>query len=260
MKSMERELEIGREIQMGFLPLNLPTLEGWEIASYFKAAHEVAGDYYDAFKLPDGNLACVVGDVCGKGVGAALYMSLFRTLIRVTSKTDYFYAPTESRGTSDAERLKHVIGFTNNYVAETHGHTSMFSTVFISIVNVKENKLTYINCGNEPALFVRSDGDISLLWPTGPIVGIIPNADFQTGELALNENDLLLVYTDGVTDALDSQEVAFSRQRLVDIVNADRSHCAGLLSNLQLALDEYIGNASQFDDITVLAIMRQASI
>src|SRR5512136_2349738 len=88
LKSLERELDIGREIQMGFLPPTLPVVEGWEIAAYFKSAREVAGDYYDAFILPDGNLACVVGDVCGKGVGAALYMTLFRSLIRATATSD----------------------------------------------------------------------------------------------------------------------------------------------------------------------------
>ena len=84
MRGLERELDIAREIQQGFLPSELPEVDGWEIASFFKAAREVAGDYYDVFVLPDGNLVCVVGDVCGKGVGAALFMTLFRTLIRVT--------------------------------------------------------------------------------------------------------------------------------------------------------------------------------
>ncbi len=90
LKSLEREFDIAREIQQGFLPSELPKVEGWEIAAYFKAAHEVAGDFYDAFLLPDGNLVCVIGDVCGKGVGAALFMTLFRSLIRATSTTDYF--------------------------------------------------------------------------------------------------------------------------------------------------------------------------
>src|SRR4030042_5626379 len=88
LKSLERELDIGREIQMGFLPAQLPGMKGWDIAAYFTSAREVAGDYYDAFLLPDGNLICVIGDVCGKGVGAALYMSLFRSLIRTTSTSD----------------------------------------------------------------------------------------------------------------------------------------------------------------------------
>jgi serine phosphatase RsbU (regulator of sigma subunit) len=254
LKSLERELEIGREIQMGFLPPRLPEVIGWEIGAYFKSAKEVAGDYYDAFVLPDGNLVCVVGDVCGKGVGAALYMSLFRTLIRATSRSNLFYHKTEEHRLTDAERLQHVISYTNNYVAETHGHTSMFSTVFIAIVNRKENRLTYINGGNEPALFVGCDGEVALLWPTGPIIGVIPNADFIAKEMPMNENELLLAYTDGVTDALDSREVSFGRERLLECLKGGQFNCDELLKNIQETLNRFIGDAVQFDDITILAV------
>lgn len=255
LKSLERELDIGREIQKGFLPRDLPVVEGWEIAAYFKAAREVAGDYYDAFLLPDGNLICVVGDVCGKGVGAALYMTLFRSLIRAISKSDYFYNKG-LQGLNNAERLQHVISFTNNYVAETHGHTSIFSTVVICIINLKDNKLTYINCGNEPALLVGNNGVTTELWPTGPIVGIIPNAEFIATEIAMKENDLLLVYTDGITDALNINQASFGKERLVELLKGDHTTCDGLLNNIEHQLYQFIGEAVQFDDITALALKR----
>jgi serine phosphatase RsbU (regulator of sigma subunit) len=257
LKSLERELEIGREIQKGFLPRELPRVEGWEIAAYFKAAREVAGDFYDAFQLPDGNLICVVGDVCGKGVGAALYMTLFRSLIRATSKIDYFYHSQGGQGHNNAERLLHVISFTNNYVAETHGHTSMFSTVFIGIISLRDGRLTYINCGNEPALLVGSEGTVRELWPTGPIVGVIPNAEFSAKEVVIGENDILLAYTDGVTDALNSSERAFGRGRLVDLLKGEGLPCEDLLKNIAGQLQEFIGEADQFDDITALAIKKK---
>lgn len=259
LKSLERELEIGREIQKGFLPPELPQIEGWEIAAYFKAAREVAGDYYDAFQLPDGNLICVVGDVCGKGVGAALYMTLFRSLIRATSKIDYYYHTLGGQGHNNAERLLHVISFTNDYVAETHGHTSMFSTVFIGIINLSDGRLTYINCGNEPALHVGNNGVVTELWPTGPIVGVIPNAEFYAKEIMLEDNDLLLAYTDGVTDALNINEVAYGRQSLVGLLKGDRSSCKHLMIDIEGQLNQHIGEATQFDDITALAIKKQMS-
>ena len=262
LKSLERELDIGREIQLGFLPPKLPDVKGWEIAAYFKSAREVAGDYYDAFILPDGNLTCVIGDVCGKGVGAALYMSLFRSLIRATSKTDYFYNKPGATGLNNAQRLQHVISFTNNYVAETHGHTSMFSTVFICIINLKDDKLTYINGGNEPALLVGNNGDTTLLWPTGPIVGVIPDAEFFAKEMVMGENDLLLAYTDGITDALNTNEDAFGRERLVDLIKGELTNCDtcnSLLKNIEQQLDKFIGEAVQFDDITALALRRLVS-
>ncbi|OGO31751.1 MAG: hypothetical protein A2136_04700 [Chloroflexi bacterium RBG_16_54_11] len=259
-KSLERELDIAREIQKGFLPPALPLVEGWEMAAYFNAAREVAGDYYDAFLLPDGSLVCLVGDVCGKGVGAALYMTLFRSLIRATSKSDYFYTHGSQR-LAHAERLKHVIGFTNQYVAETHGHTSMFSTVFISIINLQAGILTYINCGNEPALLVRNTGEVTELWPTGPIVGVIPDAEFLARELVMGQDDLLLAYTDGVTDALNIDQVSFGRPRLVELAldkPANHGTCDGLLKNMELRLRQFTGEAVQFDDITALAVRRLA--
>jgi serine phosphatase RsbU (regulator of sigma subunit) len=136
LKSLEREFDIAHEIQMGFLPSKLPGVDGWEIAAYFKAAREVAGDFYDAFLLPDGNLVFVVGDVCGKGVGAALFMTLFRSLIRATSTTDYFRNREDALALTPAERLLHVIGFTNNYLAETHS-SATFATIFIALVNLR---------------------------------------------------------------------------------------------------------------------------
>ncbi len=258
LKSLERELDIGREIQLGFLPPSLPLLQGWEIAAYFKAAREVAGDYYDAFMLPDGTLACVVGDVVGKGVGAALYMSLFRSLIRATTKNEYFISRNGQK-LDPAQRLQDVISFVNNYVAETHGHTSMFSTVVMAFIDLEKNTLVYVNCGNEPALLVKSAGETSLLWPTGPIVGIIPDTKFTAGELELGENDALLVYTDGVTDALNSHGEAFGRERLVELVTAaqaQRASCASLLQATEVRLREFIGEAAQFDDITALGVKR----
>lgn len=256
-KSLEREFEIGREIQRGFLPTVLPEVEGWDLASYFKAAREVAGDYYDAFLLPDGTLACVVGDVCGKGVGAALYMTLFRSLIRATSKTDYFLIGGGARGLTISQRLQHVISYTNKYVFETHGHTSMFSTVFMCMVDLKEDRLTYINCGNEPAILLGAQGAVSLLWPTGPIVGVLPEAEFIVKEVAMRENDVLLAYSDGVTDALDASEKSFGRERLVEALKSEQTHCDGLLINIIQQLDQFVGNAAQFDDITALALKKE---
>jgi sigma-B regulation protein RsbU (phosphoserine phosphatase) len=256
LKNLERELEIGREIQSGFLPPQLPMLEGWELAALFKAAREVAGDYYDAFLLPNGNLACVVGDVVGKGVGAALYMSLFRSLIRAIAKSDTLLHRPGAEDLSDVERLQHVVSSVNDYVAETHGHTSMFSTIFIGFIDLQEHQLTYINGGNEPAILVKNNGEMRLLWPTGPIVGIIPQAAFSVEKLMIGKNDLLLVYSDGVTDALNNHEEAFGRERLTELLKGERSQSVRVLQCVEEQLQQYVGETPQFDDITALAVKR----
>jgi phosphoserine phosphatase RsbU/P len=257
LKNLEREFDIAREIQQDFLPSELPRVDGWEIGVYFKAAREVAGDFYDAFLLPDGNLAVVIGDVCGKGVGAALYMTLFRSLIRVTSTTNDLLGGDGVKTISPGERLQHAIVFTNNYIAETHSDANMFATVFIGIVNLQDSMLTYINCGNEPPLLVRSGKVLTLLPPTGPAVGIIPDAKFTVKEMQFKAGDLLVAFTDGIPDALDKDGTNFGNDRLQNLLNGAESTAAGLLKNIEEQVQQFIGSAEQFDDITLLEVKKE---
>jgi serine phosphatase RsbU (regulator of sigma subunit) len=256
-KSLERELDIARKIQMDFLPSELPRIEGWKIATIFKAAREVAGDYYDAFRLPDGNLVVVVGDVCGKGVGAALFMTLFRSLIRATSTSDISCSGKDMVVLTPAERLLHVVTFTNNYLNETHGDAGMFSTIFMGIIDLKENRLSYVNCGNEPPLVLRNGQIMTTLKPTGPVAGAIPDAKFSVKEILIEKNDLLLAFTDGIPDALNVKEESFGNERLVAGLNGCEPTPSSLLQNIHTQLVQFIGAADQFDDITMMAVKRE---
>lgn len=255
LQSLERELEIGRQIQLGFLPIALPDVDGWEIAAYFKAAREVSGDFYDAFLLPGGELVFLVGDVCGKGVGAALFMTLFRSLIRAAATTGVFGAESGQPLLTSSDRLRQVITFTNQYVARTHAEASMFATVFAGLVNLQDGTLSYVNGGNEPALLLRQGDEITALWPTGPIVGILPEAEYGVSEITLQPGDLLLAFTDGITDALNVENEAFGRERVHQVLHLNPSTPAGLLKGLQEQIHQFIGTAHQFDDITLLSIM-----
>ena len=105
----------------------------------------------------------------------------------------------------------------------------MFSTVFMCMVDLKDDRLSYINCGNEPAILLGAQGEVSLLWPTGPIMGVLPEAEFIVKDVAMRENDVLLAYSDGVTDALNTSEKSFGRERLVEALKGDQTHCDGLL-------------------------------
>jgi sigma-B regulation protein RsbU (phosphoserine phosphatase) len=256
LKGLERELDIAREIQMSFLPSELPKVDGLEMAVYFKAAREVAGDFYDAFVLPDGNLVCVVGDVCDKGVGAALFMTLFRSLIRVTSTTGYFSGRKEIKMLTPAERLHHVISFTNNYVAETHGDANMFATIFIGIFNKHNGRLSYINCGNEPPLLFGKGSALTTLQPTGPAVGVIADAQFLVNEIMIEENDLLLAFTDGVPDSKNGNDAFFGNAPLASILRTSDTTPKELLKIIETQLNLFVGTAGQFDDITLLAVKR----
>jgi phosphoserine phosphatase RsbU/P len=256
LKSLQREMEIAREIQLGFLPAELPQVADWEIAAYFKAAHEVAGDFYDAFLLPDGNLACVVGDVCDKGVGAALFMTLFRSLIRATATSAISYGEKDSVSLAPAERLRQVISFTNNYLVEIHGDANMFATVFIGFLDLRTGILSYLNCGNEPPFLRGSGGAVTALKPTGPVVGVVPHAVFMVKEIGLEKDDLLLAFTDGIPDACNRANESFGRERLLELLQQGDTIPAGLLKQVGEQLHQFIGPVDQFDDITLLAIKR----
>jgi serine phosphatase RsbU (regulator of sigma subunit) len=255
LKSLERELDIGREIQKGFLPSQLPRVPGWEIAAYFKAAREVAGDFYDAFLLPDGNLLCTVGDVCDKGVGAALFMTLFRSLIRVT---DLVCSGEATTGLTPAERLRHVISFTNNYIAETHCEANMFATLFVGIFDISSGLLTYVNGGNEPPLILRKECEITALPPTGPVVGLFADAAFTIKETTLEKDDILLAFTDGIPDSKNLNDDFFGHQRLISLLDDRNISACALTENIKSQLYGFIGSANQFDDITLLAVKRNS--
>ncbi len=260
LKSLEREFEIAREIQMDFLPAELPQPPGWELAVYFKAARNVAGDFYDAFELPDGKIGLVIADVCDKGVGAALFMTLFRSLIRAAATTDYFTpspAPPASAGgseDSDSLRLRQAVSLTNNYIAEIHGDKGMFATLFFGILDTQSGKLAYINGGHEPPLVFRDDRVIASLPKTGPAVGVLVDASFQVAVTELREGDLLFAFTDGVPDSQNPQGEDFGRQRLQSL-RTDQNATA-LLHTIEAELHNHIREADQFDDITLLAVRR----
>ena len=254
-KSMEKELEIAREIQLDFLPTRLPVPNGWDIAAYFKAAREVAGDFYDVFCLPNDQIMFFVGDVCGKGIGAALFMTLYTSLIRAAATTNHFSGSLEAQQLRPSEPVKRAILCTNAYITATHAD-ARFSTVFIGQIDLKDGKLTYMNCGNEPAFLLRADGSLTQLAPTGPVVGLFPEARFSIGQLTLEKSDLLLVYTDGITDTLDGEDNSYGKERLLRVITESKPTCDQLLGNIVNHANGFAGGVEQFDDITMLAIKR----
>jgi len=186
-KRVEFELEKGQKIQRDFLPSTIPHFSDWNIATCFFPAGKVSGDFYDVFKFPDGNVGLVIADVCDKGVGSALYMALFRSLIRVFAEQAAYCDPTAisgidrscsqltaapSSGNKELIRLR-AVPFTNNYIAQTHGDECMFATLFFGVLNPKTGQLYYINAGHEPLYLLDSNGVKKALDPTGPAVGIV---------------------------------------------------------------------------------------
>lgn len=248
----ERDLEIGRQIQSGFFPESIIKVSGWEIAAHFKAARQVAGDFYDVFSLNNNTLTVfVIADVCDKGVGAALFMVLFRSLLRAYSETKISSGNIE-------EGLKQVITETNNYIAKTHSSSNMFASVFFGVLNNSDGNILFVNAGHDSPLIINSDGSlIKKLEPTGPVVGMLPDMNFEVNSIFLNPGDMLFAFTDGTTDAVNIRNEFFGEEKLLKILTSKTTSAFSLIFNLNSALSKHIGNSSQFDDITQVIIRRK---
>jgi len=252
-KSLERELEIGREIQLGFLPDTLPTADGWELRAHFRPARQVAGDFYDAFPLPGGRVVLVLADVCGKGVGAALFMALFRSLLRALSEPEFAAAATVRDG------LLATVQGTNDYIARTHGRANMFATAFVAVLDPATGALEYVNAGHEPPAIIAAGGALrARLQPSGPALGLMPDLEFGVASERLAVGETLFAYTDGVVDARDPADEPFGEDRLMALLHSDAPAAATLLERIDAALSAHITTAAQFDDVAMLAARRTA--
>jgi two-component system response regulator len=278
-KSMELELEIGQQIQCGFFPNALPKLPGWEMAAFFQAARQVAGDFYDTFLLCNGKqVGLVIADVCDKGVGSALFMVLFRSLIRVFSGQTHlckhlcesFVAANKKTAgdmiiqqeTVDIDQTNALVAvaLTNDYIEKNHSDMGMFVTLFFGVLNPETGLLSYINAGHEPLFIVGPTGVKASLQPTGPAVGMMPDAKFKIEHIQLEPADILIGYTDGVTEARALNGELYTKKRLQSLLKQPVASAPELLERIKTSLFSYTENAPQSDDITLLAVQRGAQI
>jgi phosphoserine phosphatase RsbU/P len=267
LRELEREMAIGRQIQQGFLPDQIPPLPGWQLAVSFQPAFDVAGDFYDIFPLVSNQIGFVVADVCGKGVGAALFMALVRSLVRAFSQQTYLLAELEEPGPlalpigrpaagDGLEPLSQTVRLTNNYLVKNHLHAGMFATLFLGLLDSRSGRLTYVNCGHLPPILRRRDGREVRLPPTGPALGVLAAAPFASAEIAIDHGDLLLAFTDGVLEVRDGHGEFFGASRLAAILQP-ACGAVELVARVQAALQLHMGDASQADDITMLALSRE---
>jgi sigma-B regulation protein RsbU (phosphoserine phosphatase) len=250
----ERDLEIGRQIQSGFFPEALPKLPGWEIATHFQAARQVAGDFYDVFKFKDSSFtAFIIADVCDKGVGAALFMVLFRSLLRA-------FSGIRMDGANVQHQLLNIILNTNNFIAEYHGKSNMFATLFFGVLDPDSGVLYYINGGHEAPIVLNQAGMIAQrLMPTGPAVGLFADMEFRVEQVHFAEGDFLLGFTDGTTDAKNMSGEMFSEERLLKTIAAPWTSIFSMIFELNVELRKHIGARPQFDDVTLISFRRKAS-
>lgn len=258
-KKAERELEIAHEIQDGFLVKNYPQPEGWEIATRIRPARQVSGDFYDVFPVSSGNrIAFLIADVCDKGIGAALYMAIFRSLFRAYA--DQNYGKTQGDEPADALSITNAVELTNNYIATHHSHSNMFATVFFGLLDPSSGKLLYINAGHESPLLISTGTLKTRLDPTGPAVGMLPNMDFNLEQVTLIPGDALILYTDGVTDALNAKDEQFTEDKLIATAILSSGSADARLKDMLSAVDAHTAGREQFDDITLLAVQSRTTL
>ncbi len=268
-KALDDELEKARQIQRDFLPDQMPQLPDWEIATYFAPARQVSGDFYDVFSLPGNNLGIVIADVSDKGVGAALYMALIRSLIRVFSghislhgfsnfsvNNGLTQSVAAHSATADQLNALNAVKLTNDYIAHEHGKEGMFVTLFFGVINPDTGVLAYINAGHEPLFIVNSAGAKQRLKPTGPAVGITPDMKFEIQQVQIEPGDILIGYTDGVTEALSPDGKFFNKKQLLSVLEQPADSGADLVKRIKTKVFNHIQNAAPSDDITMLAVQR----
>ena len=249
--ALSRELQIGQRIQQGFLPAALPRLAGWSLGACCTPARQVGGDFYDAYPLPGGALAFVVADVCDKGVGAALYMALFRTLLRAM-------ASQATRDEAPPTTLVRSVAFVNDYIATVHGHENMFATLFFAILEPGNGRLHYLNAGHEAPFFQAADGSGAVrLDVTGPAVGLVPGKRCTVQALTLQQGARLLLYTDGVTEARGASG-PYGEEALERALARPGESAQALVDGMYRQLAAHVGVFEAHDDVTLLCVMREA--
>ena len=257
-QALEREFEIGRNIQAGFLPQYLPQPKGWEIDAFLKPAREVAGDFYDVFKLADEKVGLVIADVCDKGLGAALFMTLVRSLLRVSSNIEFYTREKLVGRNSLSARITKAVMLSNNYISEMHGDSGMFATVFFGILDTRTGVLKYVNCGHVPPMVINKDGVKKLLTLTGPAMGAIPDPDYCVAHVKLEPGDLFYAYTDGLTDAMNLDGESFNIQELIPLLK-EQQPLSKLCPRIHKRIEDFAAGTKQFDDITMLTVKRKVT-
>ncbi|MEF3695875.1 PP2C family protein-serine/threonine phosphatase [Desulfolutivibrio sp.] len=246
-EAIEGELRVARDIQMGIVPRMFPAFPDRpevELFALLDSAKEVGGDFYDYYALDEDRIFFVIGDVAGKGVPASLFMAVTMTLFKAYARPER--GPVE------------VVSRVNDKLARDN-ETGLFVTAFCGILDLRTGRLDYANAGHNLPVAVRPGGTTALLPPLGGLVlGAVPDFPYKIGTLTLAVGDTLVVYTDGVTEAMDGSNALFGNERLLEACLLDRHRGPKeLVEGIFQAVQAYAGDAPQSDDITILAVRYQ---
>jgi sigma-B regulation protein RsbU (phosphoserine phosphatase) len=240
---LQEEMKLAYEIQADLLPKSQPEINGYRIAGKSIPAKEVGGDYYDFITIDDNHFAFCLGDISGKGIPAALLMANLQATLRGQ--------------TSFGKSCKDRIFFTNNMLFHSTA-AGKFATLFYGILDLESNQITYCNAGHNNPFLIAADGQMTNLSTGGIIVGIMPGAQYDESTIAINPGELLVLFSDGITEAINSAEEEFGDGRLTEIVLNNRKESAEKIIDIIFKeVKSFIGSSPQMDDMTLVVIKRE---
>lgn len=241
--SIQHDLNISRDIQQAILPKEFPPFPeepNFDIYASMVAANEVGGDFYDFFLIDKDRLGFVIGDVSGKGISAAIFMAVSRTLVRATGL----------KGDSVSDCMRYV----NNLLC-IESVSSMFVTVFYGILNTQTGEVDYVNAGHNPPYLLSTEGISKVEMTNGLALGVMDDFNFESKKLHLKKGDQLLLYTDGVVEAFNLEETAYGEEKFENFLNENRNHPVETIIKRSFAdVNDFVAGAPQSDDITLLGI------
>jgi len=244
LRQMEEDLRMARSIQQGLLPKSVPKVAGVDLFGFTASAREVGGDYFDWVTLPNGKVGCVVADVSGKGMPAALLMAQLQAAFRAQAQTD-----------SSPDLILTAV---NQFLGSTM-EADRFVTLFYAVVDPGADRLIYANAGHNPPLLWRADGKVEWLDSGGLMLSPVSMLPYEVFELPFTPGDALIIYTDGVTEAEAASGEQYGEERLNDVVVGGARDSAHLIGErLRLAVEQFAAGCEQSDDITLTVIARQS--
>ena len=242
-KRLANELALASEIQFRLHPETPPAIPSYDVLGVSFPCYEVGGDYYDFIEKPDGRYVIALGDVSGKGTGAALLMSSIHAAVRAHTRTRL--------------SASEIVSEINQYIYD-NTPANRYVTLFYSELDPRSNQLTYINGGHNAPLLVRASGEVTQLDIGGFPVGITTFGDYREGWVEIEPGDVMVVYSDGVTESLNEEGEEFGEARLIEIVQKNRGRsAAGMRDRIDEALSKFVGKASAVDDLTIVILKRK---
>ena len=248
LESLQKDLALASEIQQYFLPSTFPPFpedcDKLEIYASMEAAKDIGGDFYDFFRIDDDHIGLVIADVCGKGIPAALFMAVSQTILRTKAASN----------ASAAECLTETNRLLADYSVEY-----MFVTTFYAIYNTKTGHVNYCNAGHNVPYVLRADGRIEQLPKSSNVmVGAFKEATYQEDSLQMGHGDTLVMYTDGVTEAMNRNDKAFGNKRLEFLLGGlSGLSCQQIVETVKMGISCFVDGAEQSDDMTMLVLRRK---